>query len=120
MMNSFKNILPTWLRVSLYHAYYYSRLTYGISLWAPPSLKCNSKRLHGLHKKVLRAIGNAKYNESVENLLKRLKLFNRVNLELSKISYRYKNETLPPRVYKLFGDKPKHKYNTRRKSNPLC
>ena len=46
-----------------------------------------------------------------------LSLCDMVNLELSKLGYKYKK--LPKRVHDLFGIKPKRRYEIRRKSNPL-
>ena len=94
----------------------------GTSLWAPACLKSKSKRLLTVHKKAISIVDNSKCNEPIENIQKRLTLIDFgkiVDMELSKLGYQYKNSTLPIRVYNLFGQKPKHKYETRRRDNPL-
>ena len=49
LLKSLSNTLLTWSLMILYNSYYYSRLTYGIHLWAPNFYEKYLAKIKGLH-----------------------------------------------------------------------
>ncbi len=122
LLRTLKNVLPSWSLKSLYFAYIHSHMVYGICCWGPMASKMSIKRIKTLQNKALRIITKANYNASTKPLAKKLDilLFDElVDLELSKISYRYTNRSLPKPVRELFQDNSfTHRYNTRARNHP--
>ncbi len=122
LLNSVKHYLPTWSLKNLYFAYINSHMVYGLSIWGPMAAKTSLKRIRTLQNKALRAVVNAKYNASIKPILKRLKILSiddQLELELSKISFKYSHQTLPDPVSNLFRPNAHtHTYRTRARNHP--
>ena len=122
MLRNIMHAVPKWALKTLYFSYIHSHLTYGISIWGPLISKSALKRIRTLQKKALRTIDHAKYNACTVNLCKKLNILlidDIINLELTKISYRYVNDSLPKPVKTLFqANAYHHDYLTRYRQNP--
>ncbi len=122
MIRSVKNLLPSWSLKTLYSSYIHSHLIYGLSIWGTMASKSNLKRVRILQNKALRAVAKAKFNANATRLCKNLNLLNvddLIELELTKISYRYIQKELPSPVANLFlSNAFNHRYQTRFRNNP--
>ena len=122
MLRNVMYIVPKWALRTLYHSYIQSNFMYGLSVWGPLVTKCNLNRVRVLQKKALRTIDHAKYNASSTHVCKNtdtLLIDELIDLELSKISYRYVNNSLPNPVRNLFqANDYNHNYLTRARNNP--
>ena len=93
-----------------------------ISVWGPLASKTALKRIRTLQKKALRTIDHAKYNACTADLCKKLNILlidDIIDLEVTKISYKYVKDSLPKPVKNLFqANDYHHDYMTRHGQNP--
>ncbi len=122
MLRNIMHTVPKWALRTLYFSYIQNNFTYGLSVWGPLISKSALKRIRTLQKKALRTIDHAKYNACTVNLCKKLKILlidEMIDLELTKISYKYVKDTLPKPVKSLFqANDYHHTYMTRNRQNP--
>ena len=123
VLRTIKNCLPTWTKKMLYYSYFYSHLTYGLSLWGPMCAMSFSNRIFLAQKKAIRLIDNVPYNAESAPLFKKYKLLrfsDIVSLDLSKLAFSYSRNLLPSPIMGLFNrGSDFHHYNTRGRQNPL-
>ena len=123
ILRSVKKCLPKWVLKMLYYAYYYSHITYGLTLWGPMCTKAQSNRITLSQKKAIRSVDNAQYNAHTGPLFKKFNILtfaDCVSLELAKLVYQASKSMFPMPVLNLFeraGDY--HQYNTRNRNNPI-
>ena len=123
ILRSVKKCLPKWVLKMLYYAYYYSHITYGLTLWGPMCTKAQSNRMTLSQKKAIRSVDNAQYNAHTGPLFKKFNILtfsDCISLELVKLIYQTSKRILPLPVLNLFeraGDY--HQYNTRNRNNPI-
>ena len=122
MLRNVMHLVPKWALRTLYYSYIHSNFTYGISVWGPLASKSSLKRIRILQKKALRTIDHAKYNACTADLCKKLDILlidDIIDLELTKISFKYVKNTLPKPVKNLFrANDYNHEYMTRHRQNP--
>ena len=122
MLRNVMHLIPKWALRTLYFSYIQNNFTYGISIWGPLISKSNLKRIRTLQKKALRTIDHAKYNACTVGLCKKMKILlidDIIDMELSKISYKYVRNSLPKPVKNLFqANDYHHGYMTRHRQNP--
>ncbi len=122
MLRNVMYVVPKWALRTLYYSYIQSNFMYGLSVWGPLVTKSNLNRVRVLQKKALRTIDHAKYNACSADICKKtdiLLIDDLIDLELSKIAYRYVNKTLPKPVANLFqANDYNHNYLTRARNNP--
>ena len=109
-----KNYLPVHILRLLYNSLVLPYLQYGILTWG-----FKIGRIEKLQKWAVRIITCSKYNAHTEPLFKMLNLLkvsDMLTLNLLKIYYKYKNQSLPFYVMNMFTDAIEpHDYNLRNK-----
>ena len=122
MMRSVKNILSKSSLKLLYYSYIHSCMVYGLNIWGPLIAKSNLKRIRTIQKKALRTITHAKFNASTNAICKSLSILlvdELIEMELTNVSYRFVNKSLPKSVMQLFqANSYHHAYLTRQRDNP--
>ncbi len=122
MLRNIQNLVPSWTLRNLYYSYVQSAFTYGLSAWGPLMPKSALKRLEILQKKALRIIDHAKYNAPSAPIFKKWKILNiadLIELEVTKISFRYVKNALPTPIKNLFQPNSyTHNYGTRFRNFP--
>ncbi len=103
-------------------SYIHNNFTYGLSVWGPLISKSALKRIRTLQKKSLRTNDHAKYNACIVDLCRKsniLLIDDIIDIELTKISYKYVKDTLPKPVKDLFqANDYHHGYGTRNRQMP--
>ena len=109
-----KNYLPVHILRLLYNSLVLPYLQYGILTWG-----FKIGRIEKLQKRAVRIITCSKYNAHTEPLFKTLNLLkvsDMFTLNLLKMYYKYKNQSLPFYVMNMFTDAIEpHDYNLRNK-----
>ncbi len=117
IINATKNMLTKESKKILYYTMAYPYLTYGIELWGSTN-KSNLKTLNVLHRKLIRTVSAAKYNDAIEPILQNyhfLQIEELQELAILKIMHQYVQKDLPTAVMQLFTlTSDVHRYNTRR------
>ena len=113
-----KRFLPCFILKTLYSSLFLPYLNYGILLWGS-----NLKRIGKLQKYAVRTITNSKYNAHTDPIFKRhllLKVGDIHELNILKLYFKYKNNTLPAFFNNMFeiNTQPAHDYNTRDRNAP--
>ena len=114
VMCRLKNYLPVHILRLLYNSLVLPYLQYGILTWG-----FKIGRIEKLQKRAVRIITCSKYNAHTEPLFKTLNLLkvgDMFTLNLLKMYYKYKNQSLPFYVMNMFTDAiAPHDYNLRHK-----
>ena len=112
IMCRLKNFLPTDILRILYNSLILPHLQYSILSWG-----FKRGRLEKLHKRAIRIISNTKYNSHTDPLFKKLnllKLKDLFELNVLKLFYKFKNNSLPFYVSNMFSDHTySHSYTLR-------
>ncbi len=122
MLRNIMHTVPKWALKTLYFSYIHNNFTYGISVWGPLISKSSLKRIRILQKKALRTIDHARYNACTVDLCKKLNVLlidDIIDMEVTKLSYKYVKGMLPKPVQNLFqSNQYNHDYLTRQRQNP--
>lgn len=117
-----KNLLPSWIKRTLYFSTVHCHLTYGLSVWGPMANKSQLRKLFILQKKCVRFIANEAYNAHTNPIFKKLKILkleDMIDLELSKVGYKCYYKIVPNPIQALFSNNAEyHNYNTRHRYDP--
>ena len=123
LIRCLKNCVPHWSIRNLYYSYVQSVIQYGILLWGPMAKKSSLKRIGIQQKKIIRIIGDAKYNASTSPIFKKfriLKLDDLIDLNLAKLAYNFSRHDLPLPILSLFNANTfSHRYFTRYALQPM-
>ena len=123
VLRTSKNCLPQWTKKMLYYSYFFSHLTYGLTLWGPMCTMAYSNRILSSQKKAVRLVDNAVYNAETAPIFKKYKMLrfsHVVDLDLAKLAFSYSKNMLPKPIMGLFSrGSDFHRYNTRGRNNPL-
>lgn len=121
LLKRFHFLLPEESLKTIYYAHAFSHLSYGIHVWGPMLNISQQKLLDNSHSRCVRQIKKTALNinkESIHKSMKILDMDNLISLELSKLAFKFKQETLPTNIKNLFPKTTIHKYQTRNKAAP--
>jgi hypothetical protein len=113
-----KNMLPVESKLLIYNSNVSSHLNYALSVWGPMLKEQDIKKIQIQQNKSLRQIFCIKRRTRLNQFYKRgniLKVKDLIDLALLKISFRYMNDLLPPRIVNLF-ELGTHDYQTRNRN----
>eukprot|EP00918_Siedleckia_nematoides_P040074 GHVU01087012.1.p1 GENE.GHVU01087012.1~~GHVU01087012.1.p1 ORF type:complete len:229 (+),score=6.42 GHVU01087012.1:54-689(+) len=114
-------LLPEESLRTIYYAHAFSHLSYGIHVWGPMLNNSQLKLLDNSHSRCVRQIKKSALNinkDSIHKSTKILDLDNLILLELSKLAFKFTQETLPVNIKNLFPKTTLHNYRTRNKGAP--
>ena len=100
-MQKLKNILPWYVKLTIYNSLISCHLNSGLLIWGN---KSNLDRILKLQKRAVRIILNKKYNCHTEPLFKKLriiKITDMLDLERVKFIYKYHKKLLPFRLLQI-------------------
>jgi len=116
ILNCIKNILPQYLKKTLYYSMVYSYFNYGIILWGH-TYKFNISKLFIKQKRAIRIINNSEYNAHTDPIFRKfniLKFEDIIKCETLKMMYKAVNHSLPLAINERFIlNKEIHNYDTR-------
>jgi endonuclease V-like protein UPF0215 family len=123
LLNTVKNFLPDFIKKMLYYAHVYSHINYGITLWGPMITKKQKQKIITQQNKIISTFNcskRLKTNNKSYKHLQLLKFENIIDLELGKLMYSIKTNSIPEPVLKLFQSKETTQatYNTRNRNIP--
>ena len=112
VLNYMKHYLPTYVLKTIYHSLIGSHLNYGHIVWGN-----KSNNLLNLQKKVIRTITKSHFLAHSEPLFKKeniLRVDDQYKMNCLKIFYKFRNNSLPLEIGKLFSEVPpnQHRYPT--------
>ena len=113
-----KHMLPTPVKVQIYHANIHSHLNYALNVWGPMIKMKDLNDIKKQQNKAIRAIFNLGPRIRLLPFYKRAEILtieDAIQLSLAKISFRYVNDILPVRITNLF-DVIEHDYMTRNRN----
>ena len=120
-INRIKHIIPKNYLRSLYSAIVYPYLTYGIPIWGS-TYNTHKNKLFIVQKLIIRIIAGAKYNDHTNPLFHKLhllKLDDLYQVEVAKIIYKFKQNSLPAPLCKIFTLNTQIYQRTTRQQNDL-
>ena len=124
LLSTNRNLLSTECLWSIYYAYVYSHLAYGLLVWGPIALKKAMKDLAQIQDACMQIICKKSKTANVILLygeLKMLRLPEMITLELAKYSHKITHKQYPIILHKLAesnGSKKTHRYPTHYKCKP--
>ena len=120
IMNAVKNHMPLDSRKMIYYSFFYSHLTYGISLWGTNTSKWFLNRIIKQQKRAVKSIANGKSTSS--HTFKEHSIINVTDLiyfEISKLLYQVSKKLIPIPIQNIFEpNNIQHTYNTRHGNDP--
>lgn len=93
IVNRYRSVLPTSVKLLLYKSLFYSQLTYCHLVWGTSTMT-NTEKLFLLQKKILRGICNVPYDFHSADLFKNCKIINICKLYQYKLCASYKSEKI--------------------------
>ena len=99
------NVIPKNCKKLLYYSYFYSILTYGISIWGPMLKKKQEESIWMIQKKFIRLIMDVKQNAHTDPLfssLRILKLQDVIKLEVAKCAFKFTKDLIQHRIKKMY------------------
>ena len=95
-MNNAKNFLTQTVRKTLYYSFFYSHLSFGISLWGPSTYKWFIDKIQMQQKRALKSVLNSnRFNGNIFNELSVMNVNDIINFELSKLMFQVSKNSLP-------------------------
>lgn len=93
IVNRYRSVLPTSVKLLLYKSLFYSHLTYCLLVWGTSTMT-NIEKLFLLQKKILRGICNVPYNFHSADLFKICKIINIYKLYQYRLATSFKSEKI--------------------------
>lgn len=93
IVNHYRSVLPTSVKLLLYKSLFYSHLTYCLLVWGTSTMT-NIEKLFLLQKKILRGICNVPYNFHSADLFKICKIINIYKLYQYRLATSFKSEKI--------------------------
>ena len=113
-------MLNTHLKKVIYYAYVHSHLQYCLGIWGSMISKQRLNKLKVVQNEAVRLCTNAKIRSSLKPIYQKLciiSLEKLIDIELSKISFKYVNDLESKSILGLF-EQSTHDYGTRNKNSP--